>query len=114
MNTGDHLWAMPNGDTPERIRNHPALKGLNLPNTGQQSHPLLLVTRTLLLNAPGGTDSVLHALDKKTGKRLATVKLPAPGSYGMMTYMHDGRQYIVVQVMGQGHPGALAALRLPL
>jgi glucose dehydrogenase len=113
MNTGEHLWAVPNGDTPDNIRNHPALKGLNIPNTGQQSHPVIMATRTLLVTAPGGTDSVLHALDKKTGKRLATVKLPAPGQYGMMTYLHKGQQYIVVQVMGRSHPGSLAALRLP-
>ncbi|MBF8288296.1 MAG: hypothetical protein HW381_1404, partial [Candidatus Rokubacteria bacterium] len=113
MNTGEHLWAMPNGDTPERIRNHPALKGLNLPNTGQQSHPVIMATKTLLITAPGGTDSVLHALDKKTGKRLATVTLPAPGQYGMMTYLHEGRQYIVVQIMSATHPGSLVALRLP-
>jgi len=113
MNTGEHLWAMPNGDTPERIRNHPALKGLNLPNTGQQSHPVIMATKTLLITAPGGTDSVLHALDKKTGKRLATVALPAPGQYGMMTYLHEGRQYIVVQIMSANHPGSLVALRLP-
>ena len=113
MNTGEHLWAMPNGDTPERIRNHPALKGLNLPNTGQQSHPVIMATKTLLITAPGGTDSVLHALDKKTGKRLATVALPAPGQYGMMTYLHEGRQYIVAQIMSANHPGSLVALRLP-
>ena len=58
-------------------------------------------------------DSVLHALDKKTGKRLATVALPAPGQYGMMTYLHEGRQYIVVQIMSANHPGSLVALRLP-
>ena len=113
MNTGEHLWAVPNGDTPEHIRNHPALKGLNIPNTGQQSHPVMIATRTLLISAPGGDQSVLYALDKKTGKRLGTVKLPAPGQYGIMTYLHESQQYIVVQVMGRNHPGSLAALRLP-
>lgn len=52
-------------------------------------------------------------MDKKTGTRLGTVKLPAPGQYGMMTYLHEGKQYVVVQIMGQNHPGSLAALRLP-
>lgn len=35
--------------------------------------------------------------------------------YGMMTYMHEGRQYIVVQI-GSIHtdfPGSLVAFRLP-
>ncbi len=113
MNTGEHLWWIPNGDTPERIRNHPALKGLSLPNTGQESHAVMMATPTLLITAPSGTDSLLHAVDKKTGKRLGTVKLPAPGQYGMMGYLHQGRQYIVVQIASQTHPGALVALRLP-
>jgi quinoprotein glucose dehydrogenase len=112
MSTGEHLWWTPNGDTPERIKNHPALKGLTLPNTGQQSHAVMMATRTLLITAPGG-DSVLYAVDKKTGQRLGTVKLPAPGQYGMMTYMYRGRQHIVVQIMSQNHPGSLVALRLP-
>jgi quinoprotein glucose dehydrogenase len=108
------IWRGDNfGDTPDGIRNHPALKGVAVPNTGQQSHPVNMATKTLLLSAPGGDQAVLFALDKKTGTRLGTVKLPAPGQYGMMTYLHEGRQYIVVQVMGRNHPGALAALSLP-
>jgi len=114
MNTGEHAWAMPNGDTPERIRNHPALAGVDIPNTGVSSHPITLVTQTLLVTAEGGAGQpVLHAVDKATGERLGTVELPAPGRYGMMSYMHDGAQYIVVQVSSPDHPGALAALRLP-
>jgi quinoprotein glucose dehydrogenase len=112
MNTGEYLWEQPNGDTPARIRNHPLLKGLDIPNTGQMSHAVMMTTRTLLITAPGG-DPVLYAVDKKTGKRLGTVKLPAPGQYGMMGYVHEGRQYVVVQVMSPAHPGSLAALRLP-
>jgi glucose dehydrogenase len=113
MNTGEHLWRIPNGDTPAFITNHPALKGVTLPNTGQQSHAVMMATPTLLITAPGGTDAVLYAVDKKTGKRLATVKLPAPGQYGMMGYLHEGKQYVVVQIMGQAYPGSLVALRLP-
>ncbi len=114
MNTGDHLWAIPNGDTPDRIRNHPALRGVELPNTGQTSRAITMVTPTLLLTAEGsGGASVLHALDKMTGERLGTVDLPAPGQYGMMGYMHGGQQYVVVQVAGPDFPGSLAALRLP-
>lgn len=107
MGTGEHLWWIPNGDTPERIKNHPALKGANLPNTGQQSHAVMMTTKTLLITAPGGAEPLLHAVEKKTGQRLGTVKLPAPGQYGMMTYMHGGKQHIVVQIMSQNHPGSL-------
>ena len=114
MNTGEHAWAIPNGDTPERIRNHPALEGVDIPTTGVPSHPITLVTQTLLVTAEGGAGQpVLHAVDKTTGERLGTVELPAPGRYGMMSYMHEGAQYIVVQVSSPNYPGALAALRLP-
>ena len=114
MNTGDHVWAIPNGTTPENIRNHPALQGVDIPNTGVPSHPVTMVTRNLLITAEGRAGApVLHALDKATGERLGTVALPAPGRYGMMSYLHGGRQYIVVQIASPEHPGALVALRLP-
>jgi quinoprotein glucose dehydrogenase len=113
MNTGEHLWWIPNGDTPERIRNHPALQGVDLPNTGQTSKAITMVTKTLLVTAEGGGgEPRLHAVDKTTGERLATIDLPAAGQYGMMTYMHEGNQYIVVQTGGRT-PAALVALRLP-
>jgi quinoprotein glucose dehydrogenase len=66
-----------------------------------------------LLVATRGSDgpAVLDAYDKRTGTRVGSVELPAPGQYGMMTYLHQGRQHIVVQV---GDPGRLVALRLPV
>ena len=114
MNTGEHVWSVPNGDTPDRIKNHPALEGLDLPNTGQTSHAITMTTKTLLITAEGQAGApVLHAIDKATGERVGSVEMPAPGWYGMMGYMHDGQQYIVVQIASQDHPGSLAALRLP-
>ena len=113
MATGEFLWEQPNGDTPEQIRNHPRLRGMNIPPTGQLTHAVMMPTKTLLITAPGG-EPVLYALDKRTGERRGTVKLPAPGQYGMMGYLHDGRQYVVVQVASGTLPGSLVALRLPL
>ena len=111
---GEHLWAVPNGDLPERIRNHPALQDMELPNTERRSHPVTMVMKTLVITAEGtGGTSRLHALDKQTGERLGTVALPASGQYGMMGFMHEGQQCIVVQVAGPDLPGSLAALRLP-
>ncbi len=112
MHTGEFLWETPNGDTPRHIREHPRLQGLDLPSTGQMVHGVTMPTRTLLLTAPGG-DPVLYALDKRTGQRLGTVRLPAPGQYGMMGYLQEGRQYVVVQVASGSLPGSLVALRLP-
>jgi len=114
MNTGEHIWAIPNGDTPDQIKNHPALQGLEIPKTGVDSHPITMVTKSLLISAEGAAgEPVLHAIDKSTGANLGSVELPGPGRYGMMGYMHDGTQYIVVQISSANYPGALVALRLP-
>jgi len=112
MRTGEFKWEVPNGDSPDFIRNHPLLKGRDIPNTGRPGHAVLLPTRTLLITAPPG-QAVLYALDKATGQRVGTAKLPAPGQYGMMGYRHRGRQHVVVQIGSGTHPGSLVALRLP-
>jgi quinoprotein glucose dehydrogenase len=115
MNTGEHLWWFATGDTPNRIRNHPALRDVELPESTGNGAAISMVTRTLLFYASEGAggEARLYAVDKRTGDRLGVVDLPAPGQYGMMTYMHDGRQHIVVQIAGNGLPGSLVALRLP-
>jgi quinoprotein glucose dehydrogenase len=118
MNTGEHLWWIPNGDTPDRIKNHPALQDVDLPITGKTSKAITLVTSTLLMTAEGATgDPLLHAVDKRTGELLGSVELPAPGQYGMMTFLHDDRQYVVVQDWRWGLSGVVggpqAALRVP-
>ncbi len=125
MNTGRRMWTLPVGETPERIRNHPLLAGVEVPNTGGNGWSLQMVTGSLLVQTRAlsqGTAQIvpdapleLHARDKQTGEILASVDLPAPGHYGIMTYMHAGKQYIVVQV-GSVHldfPGSLVALTLP-
>lgn len=110
MNTGEHLWWIPVGDTPDRIRTHPALEGVDIPNTGTGEQAAQMVTASLLFYTGEASDGTpfLYAVDKATGERLGSVEIPAPGRYGMMTYMHDGRQHIVVQVQG-----SLVALGLP-
>ena len=114
MNTGEHLWETPTGDTPDRIQNNPALEQVEIANTGRTSHPITMVTKTLVITAEGtGGTPRLHAVDKQSGARVGTVSLPASGQYGMMGYQHDNQQYIVVQVAGRNMPGSLAALRLP-
>jgi quinoprotein glucose dehydrogenase len=73
-----------------------------------------MVTGSLLIATDGsGNAPVLNAYDKKTGTKVGSVKLPASGQYGMMTYMHEGRQYVVVQIGGAQYPGSLVALALP-
>jgi quinoprotein glucose dehydrogenase len=105
LNTGNYLWIIPNGDAPQAqqdaIRNNPLLKGVKVdPNVGRAGLGGLITTATMLL-APGQTaDNApkLFAIDKKTGKRLGAIPTAGQQRYGMMTYMHNGKQYIVVQI----------------
>ena len=114
MNTGEILWWIPNGETPDRVKNHPLLAGVNLPNTGQASHATAVVTRSLLMYGEGrGGRPQFHAVDKRTGEELGIVQLPATTDTAPMTFMHEGVQYVVMAVSGSGLPGSLVALRLP-
>jgi quinoprotein glucose dehydrogenase len=117
MNTGMKLWDMPVGETPENIRNHPLLAGVEVPNTGSGGGGIQMVMGDLLLQTSGGRGGgpgpVLNARDKRTGQVVATTELPASGSYGMIAFMHEGRQYIVVNSSGGDMPAGYVALTLP-
>jgi len=125
MNTGRRLWSLPIGRTPDHIRNNPHLAGLDVPNLGGTGLGVMMVMGDLLLQTMedlrGETEvnengmPVLHARDKRTGEILATVEIPIPANYGMMSYMHEGKQYLLIQAASarRGHPGALVALTLP-
>jgi quinoprotein glucose dehydrogenase len=114
LKTGDHLWRIPNGDTPESVKNHPALQGIDLPNTGKRAHANILTTRSLVFYGEGRSQEPwLHAVDKMTGEEIARIELPATTNTAPMTYMHDGVQYIVLAVAGAGVEAELVALRLP-
>jgi quinoprotein glucose dehydrogenase len=114
LNTGEHLWWIPNGDTPAFIKNHPSLQGVDIPATGSRSHATKLVTRTLLIYGEGRSGAPLfHAVDKRTGREVGVVELPVPTLTAPMTYMHEGKQYIVVAIGGADYSGSLVALRLP-
>jgi quinoprotein glucose dehydrogenase len=121
LDSGDIVWQVPHGETPDTIRNHPALKGLNIPRTGRPGSVGTLVTKTLLIaGEPGfGTTpsgqrgSMLRAYDKKTGAEVGAVYMPAPQSGSPMTYMLNGKQYLVVAISGGSYSGELLAFRLP-
>ena len=124
MNTGERSWSLPVGETPELIRNNPRLVGVEIPNTGGAGWSIQMVMGDLLVQTRAlseGTRQLvpdapwqLHGRDKLTGEILGSVELPAPGQYGMMTYMHQGKQYIVVQIgsVQTNFPGSLVALTL--
>ena len=121
MNKGEMLWQVPYGETPDNVRNHPALKGLNIGNTGQGGSVGLVVTKTLVIlgdsqvTSPGThpRGAMLRAYDKKTGKEVGAVWMPAPQSGSPMTYMWQGKQYIVVAVSGGNYSGEYLAYALP-
>jgi quinoprotein glucose dehydrogenase len=121
LNTGEHVFMIPNGEAPDYVKNHPALAGVKLPRTGRPERAGLLLTKTLLFAGEGaglfgmfgGGGRMLRAHDKKTGEILAEIELPANQTGVPMTYMLDGIQYIVVAVGAADHPAELVALRLP-
>ena len=121
LDRGELVWQVPHGDTPDAVRNHPALKGLNIPKTGQQGSVGLMVTKTLvILGDPQVTTTpehprgaMLRAYDKGTGRQVGAVWMPAPQSGSPMTYMIDGRQYIIVAVSGGAYSGEYLAFALP-
>jgi quinoprotein glucose dehydrogenase len=115
MNRGEIAWQIPNGDTPPTTRDNPALAGLEIPPTGSPSHAGLLVTRTLLFAGEGPNGQpYLHAYDKSTGEEVWRAELPGAQSALPMTYVHEGRQYIVVGVRANATEAAqLVAFALP-
>jgi len=121
LTKGDLLWQVPHGDTPDNVRNHPKLKGLDIPKTGQGGSVGLAITKTLvILGDPQVTTTpdhprgaMLRAYDKKTGKEMGAVWMPAPQSGSPMTYMANGKQYIVVAVSGGNYSGEYIAFRVP-
>jgi quinoprotein glucose dehydrogenase len=56
---------------------------------------------------------MLRAYDKVTGKEVGAVYMPAPQSGSPMTYMVNGKQYLVVAISGGAYSGELLAFRLP-
>ena len=121
LNTGEILWYIAHGETADNVKNHPALKGVNIPRTGRPGLVGPLVTKTLLIageGAVGTTPSgqrgaMLRAYSKTDGKDVGAVYMPAQQSGSPMTYMLNGRQYIVIAISGGNYSGELLAFRLP-
>jgi quinoprotein glucose dehydrogenase len=125
MNNGNMLWQKTHSSTPDNIKNNAALKGLDLPRLGQPGRTFIgvLTTKTLVIageggvhtNAAGQTVALLRAYDKSTGEDIAgEVQMPAKQTGSPMTYMHNGKQYIVLAVTGPANSGAeILAYALP-
>ena len=103
------------------MRNHPALKGINVPRTGQSAAVGALVTKTLVIAGdPQATvtqdhprGAMLRAYDKASGREVGAVFMSAPQSGTPMTYAVNGRQHIIVAISGGAYSGEYVAYRLP-
>ncbi len=115
LTTGDHAWMVPNGDTPDYVAERLQLPASSIPNTGRASRAGLLVTRTLLFAGEGTSGSSnLWVLNKRTGERIARLDIPSGTQSGVpMTYLHNGRQYVVFATTGAGQPSEIIAYALP-
>ena len=121
LRKGELKWQVPHGDTPDNVRNHPKLKGLNIPKTGQGGSVGVLVTKTLVIagdplvtttpNHPRG--AMMRAYNKETGQEVGAVWMPAQVSGSPMTYRIGGRQFIVIAVSGGNYSGEYIAFALP-
>ncbi len=122
LDRGEIVWQIPHGDTPDAIRNHPLLKGLKIPQTGQPGYNVgTLITKSLVIAGDGQVTTtadhprgaMLRAYDKMTGKQVGAVYMPAPETGSPMTYMVNGKQYIVIAVSGGAYSGEYLAFALP-
>lgn len=121
LNTGEHVWMVPNGEAPERVRDHPDLQGIGLDfsKMGSGGRPGVLVTKTLLFAGDSGElrgspgSNVFRAFDKATGETVAEIELPSKPTAPPMSYMLKGKQYLVVAVGTPEYPAELVALALP-
>ena len=122
LNAGDLLWTVANGDTPDCVKNHPALSGLDIPRTGKPERSGILVTKTLLFAGEGSGlmatptwagGPMFYAYDKQTGDIVWEYELPRNQSGVPMTYLLDGKQYIALAIGARGQPAELVAFALP-
>ncbi len=120
LDKGDIVWQVAHGETPDNVKNNPALKGLDIPRTGRSGIIGVLTTKTLVIAGEAGffttpsgqRGAMLRAYDKATGKEVGAVYMPAPQSGSPMTYMLNGQQYIVLAISGAGYSAELVAFRL--
>ena len=116
LNKGELVWQVAHGETPDNIRNHPALKEVSIPRTGQVGRIGTLVTKTLVISGdgtmfttPSGQEgAMLRAYDKVTGEEVGEVFMPGPETGSPMTYALNGTQYIVLAIGGRSTGGLIA------
>jgi quinoprotein glucose dehydrogenase len=121
LNKGEMVWQIPHGETLDAVTNHPMLKGVKVPRTGRIGPIGTLTTKTLVISGERGFTTPpsgprfakLYAYDKATGREVANVVMPAPQTGNPMTYMLNGKQYLVVAISGPEFPAELIAYTVP-
>jgi len=118
------VWQVPFGRGPA---NHPALQHLNLPDLGSvfsdvSSEGGILITKSLVIShlalkdeiGPEVDGSYLVALDKTNGNKVGQIEVDKRLHGPVMSYQHEGRQYIAVAGGGRNNdPAELILFALP-
>ncbi|MCC7254129.1 MAG: hypothetical protein IT540_19895, partial [Hyphomicrobium sp.] len=131
MNTGEHKWRVPAGKGPI---NHPAVKAAGLDTVGAVHQSFITITDDIVFIAPNGAydvlglntrgnaligqnkekqdESALYAYDAKTGNLLGEIELPLGVFGALMSYIVDGKQFVIAPVGGAGTPSELVAVQV--
>jgi quinoprotein glucose dehydrogenase len=118
LNSGAKIWWIPNGISTPATTNDPLFAGVTLPPQPGRGQAQIITTKTLVIYGTGRSGGPpkppyhLYAVDKATGKDVGQVEIPAKTTAVPMTFLHQGRQYIVFAT-GAGAKTALVALTLP-
>jgi len=114
LDSGEKRWEVPLGEIPALVEaGVPGAEGFGSPALGGP-----LVTAGGLVFIGATMDDVLRAFDVETGEELWKGALPGGGQATPMTYIVDGRQYVVIAAGGHASLGTtrndqLVAFALP-
>jgi quinoprotein glucose dehydrogenase len=112
LNTGLYLWKVPLGEYPELVAQ-------GLADTGSENYGGPVVTAGgLVIIGATKFDRQIRAFDRRTGSLLWRADLPFAGNATPITYMIDGRQYVVIATSAARDPkgprgSAYVAFALP-
>src|SRR5262245_49292615 len=122
LNKGEMVWQVAHGETPDDVKNNPALKGVTIPRTGRIGPIGTLTTKTLVISGEGGglitgpsgqRGAWLRAYDKATGENVGQVFMPAPQTGSPMTYLLGRKQYLLMSVNRGNVSGQFMAFTVP-
>ena len=109
LNGGEIAWKVLFGEGSRALREHPLLRGVELPErlgTRGNSGPMATKGGLLFL---GGSAPYLYSFDSATGTKIWRGATPFPTQSNPMTYRaNSGRQFVVIAT-GFGPEAALVA-----